>query len=168
MLRLALLAFVAVFTADTAAADTPNSAAHARTDIKAVGCFIPTPRGAVLGIGASFNDIRIPMGKRQDGETARETAIRETREETGLDVTVGALLKTFENERVLLFLCAPHVPITDYAALRPLDDTEIDRVIVLDPSTMLTYDGQEIANPWRFAHDRALLIELFEKYRPRE
>jgi len=37
-----------------------------------------------------FRDIRMPFGSRKSGETARQTAARETLEETGLDVTVSA------------------------------------------------------------------------------
>ena len=133
-------------------------------DIKAAGCFVPTPTGVVLGIGAFRGDLRIPMGKHKSGEPAHATAARETREEPGLEVRVGPLLKTFENGRVYLFLCAPVAPIDDYSRLQAADD-EIAEVIVLDPNSMMTQDGRKITNPWRFAHDRALLIELYGKYR---
>jgi 8-oxo-dGTP pyrophosphatase MutT (NUDIX family) len=133
--------------------------------IKAAGCFIPTDKGVVLGIGTFRGDIRIPMGKHETGETARETAIRETREETGLEVTTGPLLRTLENGRVFLFLCAPVTPIKDYSLLTPIDTIEIARVIVLDPVTMLSHDGHKIDNPWRFADNESLVIELYRKYK---
>lgn len=133
-------------------------------DIKAAGCFIATPKGVVLGIGRFRGDLRIPMGKHKAGETAHDTAMRETREEAGLEVQVGSLLRTFENGRVYLFLCTPIAPIDDYSRLAPEDDAEIAEVIVLDPNSMLAHDGRKITNPWRFAHDRALLIELYGKY----
>lgn len=135
------------------------------TGIKAAGCFIPTDKGVVLGIGTFRGDIRIPMGKHETGETARETAIRETREETGLEVTTGPLLRTLENGRVFLFLCTPVTPIRDYSLLTPIDTMEIARVIILDPVTMLSHDGRKIDNPWRFADNRALLVELYAKYK---
>ncbi len=135
------------------------------TGIKAAGCFIPTDKGVVLGIGTFRGDIRIPMGKHETGETARETAIRETREETGLEVTTGPLLRTLENGRVFLFLCTPVTPIKDYSLLAPIDTIEIARVIVLDPVTMLSHDGRKIDNPWRFADNRALIVELYAKYK---
>ena len=133
--------------------------------IKAAGCFIPTPKGVVLGIGAFRGDIRIPMGKHQAGETARETAIRETREETGIEVTTGPLLRTWENGSVFLFLCTPVTPIKDYSLLMPIDTIEIARVIVLDPVTMLSHDGRKIDNPWRFTDNEPLMIELYRKYK---
>ena len=135
------------------------------TGIKAAGCFIPTDKGVVLGIGTFRGDIRIPMGKHETGETARETAIRETREETGLEVTTGPLLRTLENGRVFLFLCTPVTPIRDYSLLTPIDTMEIARVIILDPVTMLSHDGRKIDNPWRFADNRALLVELYAKHK---
>lgn len=146
----------------------PAWAAAAETavtvNIKAAGCFIPTPKGVVLGVGRFRGDLRIPMGKRKPEESAHDTAVRETREETGLEVSVGPLLRTFENGRVYLFLCTPIAPIDDYSGLAPEDGAEIAEVIVLDPSNMLAHDGREITNPWRFAHDRALLTELYSKY----
>lgn len=135
------------------------------TGIKAAGCFIPTDKGVVLGISAFRGDISIPMGKHKMGETAHETAIRETREETGLEVTTGPLLRTLENGRVFLFLCTPVTPIKDYSLLAPIDTIEIARVIVLDPVTMLSHDGRKIDNPWRFADNKSLLIELYRKYK---
>ncbi|MFQ5937144.1 MAG: NUDIX hydrolase [Acidiferrobacterales bacterium] len=137
---------------------------QARTDIEAAGCFVPTPDGVVVGI-STFGDIRIPMGSHRSGETAGETAIRETREETGLEVRVGRLLRTFENGRVLLFLCEPRTPINDYSQLTPTDTFEIAQVIVLDPVSMRTPDGRKITSRWRFAETRALLGELFTNYK---
>ena len=141
------------------------AAGEPTSDIKAAGCFIPTPKGVVLGIGTFRGDIRIPMGKHEAGETARETAIRETHEETGIEVTTVRLLRTLENGRVFLFLCAPVIPIKDYSLLAPVDIFEIARVVVLDPVTMLSHDGRKIDNPWRFADNRALIVELYAQYK---
>ena len=133
--------------------------------IKAAGCVVLTPEGIVLGIGTSFGDIRIPFGSHRTGETARQTAARETKEETGIDVEVRSLLQTFENGTVFLFRCKPVRPIDDYSRLSPVDTSEIAEIIVLDPGTMLTHDGRKINNGWRFPDDRRLLTEIFQKYR---
>ena len=133
--------------------------------VKAAGCVITTPKGIVLGISTKFGDIRIPFGLHEIGETAQETAARETMEETGLDVDVRSLLQTFENESVFLFYCIPTQPIDDYSQLSPVDTSEIAEVIVLDPGTMSNYDGRKIKNSWRFAEDRRLLIKIFQKYK---
>ncbi|MFQ5755512.1 MAG: NUDIX hydrolase [Acidiferrobacterales bacterium] len=132
--------------------------------IKAAGCFIPMPEGVVVGIGRFSGAIHVPIGSHEPGESARETAARETREEIGLDVTVGPLLKTFEKNTVLLFLCRPKAPVSDYSKLSPVDGLEIAEVLVLDPVTMRNHDGRKITNAWRFPDDQRLLIELFDKY----
>ena len=136
--------------------------------VRAAGCFIPTPKGIVLGIDTVFRDLRIPFGSHEPGETARGTAARETFEETGLDVAVGLLLRTFENDTALLFHCTPRTAIEDYSRLRPVDTGEVAEVIVIDPITMLDHDGRKIRNAWRFPKDRDLLIELFEEYENQE
>lgn len=133
--------------------------------VKAAGCVILTPEGIVLGIGTSFGDIRIPFGSHKTGETARETAARETSEETGIDVEVGSLLQTFENGSVFLFRCMPVRPIDDYSRLSPVDRSEIAEIIVLDPDTMLTHDGRRIENGWRYPDDRRLLTKIFQQYK---
>ena len=136
--------------------------------VKAAGCFIPTPKGIVLGIDTVFRDIRIPFGSHEPGETARETAARETLEETGLDVAVGTLVRTFESDTAFLFHCTPTTAIEDYSRLRPVDTGEMAEVIVMDPLTMLDHDGHKIKNAWRVPEDRDLLIELFEEYENKE
>ena len=133
--------------------------------VKAAGCAILTPEGIVLGIGTRFGDIRIPFGSHKTGETARQTAARETKEETGIDVDVRSLLQTFENGSVFLFHCTPARPIDDYSRLSPADRSEIAEIIVLDPGTMLTHDGRRIKNAWRFPDDRRLLTRIFQKYK---
>ena len=133
--------------------------------VKAAGCVTLTPKGIILGIGTRLGDIRIPFGSHETGETARETAARETKEETGIDVDVRSLLQTFENESAFLFYCIPSKPIDDYSQLSPIDTSEIAEIIVLDPGTMLNHDGRKIKNDWRYAEDRRLLTKIFQKYR---
>ena len=135
------------------------------TTVKAAGCVILTPKGIVLGIGTNFGDIRIPFGSHKIGETAQETAARETKEETGIDVDVRSLLQTFENGSAFLFYCIPTRSIDDYSQLSPVDTSEIAEIIVLDPGTMLNHDGRKIKNGWRFPDDRRLLTKIFQKYK---
>ena len=95
------------------------------------------------------------------GETVAQTAVRETREETGLHVEVGSHVASWKNNRVHLFLCTPAQPIADYAALTPLDTGEVSRVIVLNPRTMRDHDGTPVTNGWRFEETRMLLRALY-------
>ncbi|MFQ5994833.1 MAG: NUDIX hydrolase [Acidiferrobacterales bacterium] len=135
----------------------------ANSDFKAAGCFIPTPDGVVLGINRLLDAVQIPIGSRKANETPQQTAARETQEEIGLDVDVGRLVRTFEDGMVYLFLCHPKEPIKDYTQLRPQDTLEVSEVLVLDPVTMVNYDGRKITNAWRFPDNRPVLIELLKK-----
>ena len=139
-----------------AAGTTPP---QALTEFTAAGCFIATPYGVVLNITRGLGRIQMPMGGREPGETALQTARRETREETGLEVEIGVLLMKWDDDRVLLFQCTPMAPI-DYPALRPIDTLEVAEVLVMNPHTLLNFDGRTIDNPWRFANTRALLRAL--------
>lgn len=131
----------------------------------AAGCFIATPKGVVLTIRRDSEAIQLPIGTRQTSESAQATAARETWEETGLDVRVGDLVETFSNETVLLFSCAPVSVIEDYARLKPIDQSEVRNVIVVEPSTMKNHDGRVIALPWRYSSDREVLRLLYEAWK---
>lgn len=157
--------FILFFIFTWLLAVSANPQADTGPGIKAAGCFIPTPKGVVVSIGRLTGKLHIPIGSREPGETAQDTAVREAKEETGLDIVVGRLLKTFEDNTVYLFLCEPKVPIEDYSQLRPVDTGEIAEVFIVDPVTMLNYDGRKITEMWRFRDDRSLLIRLFEQYR---
>lgn len=132
------------------------------TEFTAAGCFIATPGGVVLNITRGRREIQIPMGRRAPGETALQTARRETQEETGIEVEVGVLLLAWDDDRVLLFLCTPVRPI-DYTRLRPVDTLEVAEVLVMNPHTMVNFDGRTIENRWRFANTRYLLQSLYPR-----
>ncbi len=129
--------------------------------IRAAGCLIPTPKGIVMGINRVLGKIQLPMGRHMAGEDPRQTAARETLEETGIDVDVDALILTLENNQVYLFLCTPKTPITDYSILQSRDKWEVSKVVVLDPHTMRNFDGTIITNAWRFPETRVFLKALF-------
>jgi hypothetical protein len=68
----------------------------------------------------------------------------------------------WDDDRVLLFHCTPTAPI-DYAALRPIDTLEVAEVLVINPHTMVNFDGRMIENRWRFANTRSLLRSLYPR-----
>lgn len=86
---------------------------------KSCGCII-LKDNQVLLIGAKDNDGKLfwsfPKGHQENGETDIETAIRETKEETGLDVEISniAPIKTGHfvhggtvYKNILLFMASP-------------------------------------------------------------
>ena len=128
---------------------------------RAAGCLIPTPLGIVVGINRVLGTIQLPIGKRDEDESPQQTAGRETWEETGIEVEVGPLLLKLEKEQVYLFMCTPKSAVTDYAKLRPKDNFEVSRVVVINPHTMRNHDGTIISNRWRFPETRVFLRMLF-------
>ncbi len=131
-------------------------------EIDAAGCLIATPSGFVMGINRLLNRLQLPAGRHLPGETARQTAARETREETGLDVAVGDRALALRERRVVFYFCTPTAegPI-DYLALTPTDRVEISRVVVVNPVTMTTPDGETVETPWRFPQMHWLLRSIF-------
>jgi len=148
------------------AVDTPPAQ---KTIIWSAGCYISVEGGVVVSISQK-GLIQLPFGRAKDGdETPRETAVRETLEETGLAVIThevvamldsGPQLVEGELKQSLLYRCtAIGDGFIDYEAL---DATEVSEALVLNPETMLTPSGKEVMAPWRFPTDRALLIFLLQ------
>ena len=74
------------------------------------GC-LATDQGRLLVIAQRNGRWSIPGGTTRSGESARCTAYRETLEETGIEMRVGAVLKVFDNG-FHLFHCVPSGDIT--------------------------------------------------------
>ncbi|MCZ7600195.1 MAG: NUDIX hydrolase [Gammaproteobacteria bacterium] len=129
--------------------------------VEAAGCLIATPHGFVMAVNRLMNRLQLPAGKREPGESARQTAARETREETGLEVSVGEVLLNLDDGRVVFFSCKPVSPAVDYARLVPRDRVEVSRAIVVNPESLTTFDGEKVDTRWRFPHMRWLLRSLF-------
>lgn len=129
--------------------------------LEAAGCLIATPHGFVMAVNRLINRLQLPAGKNEPGESARQTAARETREETGLEVSVGEVLLSLDDGRVVFFSCKPVSPAVDYARLAPHDRVEVSRALVVDPDSLTTPDGEKIDTRWRFPHMRWLLRSLF-------
>jgi 8-oxo-dGTP pyrophosphatase MutT (NUDIX family) len=129
--------------------------------IEAAGCLISAPGGFVMGVNRLINRLQLPVGRHLDGESAAATAARETREETGIEVSVGQPLLRLNQGRVVLFACVPVDPHTDFRHLDPEDTVEVSRALVVDPATLMTPDGERVTTRWRFPEVRWLLRGLF-------
>lgn len=148
------------------AVDTPPAASNSPTTWSA-GCFIRAVGGVLLTI-SQHGTIQLPFGRaKDDDETARDTAARETLEETGLTVEVHELVAVLASDQLvegekshsLLYRCTPVTGQIEY------ENLAIDGgagVLVVNPETMRTPDGAEVMAPWRFQNDRAMLIFLLK------
>jgi 8-oxo-dGTP pyrophosphatase MutT (NUDIX family) len=91
----------------------PASASASQTPrhIVAVGGLVTDPgTGNVLLIRSPRRDWEFPGGQVEEGESLTEALVREVREETGVDVSVGALVGVYSNvgSHIVMFgfLCA--------------------------------------------------------------
>lgn len=129
----------------------------------AAGCFIITPKERIVLTMNNHDEAQLLIGKSLPNETAQCTAIRETREESSINVIVGKLLHKFPGKfqkMVYLFHCEADSN-TDFSKLRTLDEKEVKKVILVDPKTLATEKGDKPIK-WRFPNDRALVIKLFK------
>jgi ADP-ribose pyrophosphatase YjhB (NUDIX family) len=64
----------------------------------AVSAFIQDDKGLILMIRRTDNDrYAIPGGQQETGETLTQTAARETKEETGVDIKITGLVGLYSN-----------------------------------------------------------------------
>ena len=113
----------------------------------------------MLGINHR-GQLQLPVGHRKSDESAVQTATRETKEETGIDVEVGNLITALEENTVLLFQCDPSDDL-EYSQLKASDGWEVKTVLVMNPHTRKNFDGKQIENPWRFEETEILLRSIF-------
>ncbi|MEV4275849.1 NUDIX hydrolase [Actinoplanes xinjiangensis] len=79
--------------------DDPN-APKANSIVSAVTVFVLDDRDRVLLIRRTDNNLwAIPGGAQDFGESIAEAAVRETREESGIDVEVVGIVGTYTNPR---------------------------------------------------------------------
>ncbi|MBP2340684.1 ADP-ribose pyrophosphatase YjhB (NUDIX family) [Saccharothrix coeruleofusca] len=69
----------------------------------AVSAFVQDDQGRILMIRRTDNDkYAIPGGQQEVGETLSEAAIRETKEETGVEIEVKGLIGLYSNPRHII------------------------------------------------------------------
>lgn len=77
--------------------DDPN-APKANSIAVAVSAFIQDAEGRILMIRRTDNDLySIPGGQVEPGETLTQAAVREVKEETGIDIEVTGLIGIYSN-----------------------------------------------------------------------
>lgn len=120
------------------------------------GCFIKVD-GRLLLLRHRNGKLGPPAGTFNKGEAAQCTAHRETWEESGLEVNVGALLHQFENG-FRLYHCQTQVPvnISGDKKIPEIGQSEIEDLLWLQPEQIL-------ASELRFPAQRQQLVELFNK-----
>ncbi|TVT48100.1 NUDIX domain-containing protein [Amycolatopsis rhizosphaerae] len=79
--------------------DDPN-APRANSLVPAVSAVVLDEQGRILMIRRTDNDLyAIPGGAQDIGETVKEAVIRETREETGIDIEVTGLVGIYSDPK---------------------------------------------------------------------
>jgi ADP-ribose pyrophosphatase YjhB (NUDIX family) len=79
--------------------DDPN-APKANSVAVAVSAFIQDEQGRILMIRRTDNDLyAIPGGQLEPGETLTQAAVREVKEETGIDIEVTGLIGVYSNPK---------------------------------------------------------------------
>ncbi len=123
------------------------------------GCMVVIDNKMLIVRQRQTGKLSLPAGTARAGESAQCTAHRETWEETGVEVTVGRLLKEFDNQ-FYLFRCS----VTNEAIIRiPKDQVpvpvdwlhEVSEVFFLNP-TVLSNDS------WRFPEEAPHIREIFQ------
>jgi 8-oxo-dGTP diphosphatase len=121
------------------------------------GCFVVVGERLLL-VHERYRGVwSIPGGTSIRGESAQCTAARETWEESGAEVVVGARLHTFENG-FQLFLCRWDTPPEGFSEDLPLPDwarNEVDDVTLVDPRRLEP-------EQYRFPGQLNLIRDLYE------
>ncbi|MFT5110882.1 MAG: 8-oxo-dGTP pyrophosphatase MutT (NUDIX family) [Parasphingorhabdus sp.] len=130
-------------------------------NIIAAGCLIKTAKGFVIAENRLLGRLQLPAGHHKQGETARQTAERETLEETGLKVTARDTAFSLDKNQVIFYFCESSIDPLSIAELKPEDRIEVSRAMILDPNTLKTPDNITINIPWRFPETLWLLKALW-------
>lgn len=117
------------------------------------GCLLMVQRGR----GVEQGRWSLPGGRVERGETLAEAVRRELREETGLDVTVGALCGVAEriSDRAHYVILDFWVTTEQAAAVA---DDDADDVAWVDRDELATLEL--VRGLWRFLDDHGVLVRL--------
>ncbi|MGI4787571.1 MAG: NUDIX hydrolase [Janthinobacterium lividum] len=131
--------------------------------IVAVAGLVTDSQGRILMLLSPRGDWEFPGGQVEEGETLTAALVREVMEETGIDVTVGALAGVYSNVQshivMLDFICeyiggelrASNESLT-VEWLEPTDAlARVKRLVIRDRlQDMLEFDGQVVYRAYTF------------------
>ena len=122
------------------------------------GCLIKIDDEMLVVRHRQTNKLSPPGGTAKKGETAQCTAHRETWEETGVEVRVQRLLKSFDNQFHLFHCLAVDKAIIQDCELQVPDayKPEISEIFCLDPALSSQED-------WRFPKQLPDIQEAFKE-----
>lgn len=155
-MRATWLLFACLGIAKLLAADDSNP-----DKIHAAGCLISTTDGFVMVENRLLNRLQLPVGRHQAGETARQTAARETYEETGLAVITGDIALKLDQDQVILYFCEPRDQSFQDADLVPLDRVEAASAMIVHPVSLKTPAGNPVTLKWRYPETRLMLQAIW-------
>ncbi len=125
------------------------------------GCMVERERQMLVVRLRATGKLGVPGGAPQPGETAQCTAYRETREEAGLEVTVGELLHKFSETDFYLFDCVLAEPVNSAPDLDNLQTQATEEI-----AEVLWADPDEIErDEWRYPQGLARVQEVFRQRR---
>jgi len=118
------------------------------------GCIIKIDDKMLIVRHQKTGKLSPPAGTAIEGETAQCTAHRETWEETGVEVRVGKLLKSFDNQ-FHLFHCLAVDEVTELQVPEPFRH-EICEILFLNPALSSDED-------WRFPEQVPGIRDAFKR-----
>ena len=123
---------------------------NSQQEYKGAGVIVRDVKGRYLRVvGRDHGKWGFPKGEREDGETTRECAIRELKEETGLDMWINKNAKKWHNYNMYFFI---NLKFEITSPLTTQDDNEIAKVQWVSAEELQSFQRHQVnADAWKFA-----------------